>query len=739
MTDSALFLAVADAAVRGTLVLLAALAATGLMRRSSAAARHLVWLAALAALLLLPLARSFVPEWRVLPLPPVPVASAPDVAAASSPIDRSSGSAVLPVSAPPATAPAAAAVAAEGWWASVDWVRLALMVWAAGVLLFGVRLAYGVARIRWIERRATELTDDEWVTLTDGLARRLRLGRIVRLLREPAATVPMTWGVFHPIVLLPAESDQWEAERRRVVLAHELAHVGRWDAATQWIAHVALVVFWFNPLVWVAARRLREEREHACDDAVLAIGTRAADYADHLLDIVRKLGSSSGPGPALAMARRSQFEGRLLAILDNAVRRNGVSRTAGLATAAAALVCLLPLAALRPAPAGETLVATVALPSDPPLASTPGIETPGVATALRPTASEPSTTAPRVIGSAERRSTAAARQAPPPTTPVVKAGGSDADAAAVLREAIGRGDPGLYAEIIRAAEDIKSASARRMVLTGLLEKSDLSAANIAAIVAATRTMDSDLEKRIVLTSVVEHRAFRASPSLPPAMAPALASFSSALEQRIVMTGIWHARRWDAPSLAALFRVVASVDSDLERRIILTGAAARQTVQGSAREAYLAAARAIGSEMERGLALNALASSSSTRSTPPRTETAERAPTTSRNARTETRRTGEAQWDSDFEIEGLRNGKPCYVELHASKVIFGTARSDIRRILPGGRLHLERRYDGHVHIVRGVPGEGGRPVFTYTVDGQRRPFEDEGRAWMNAFIQEYTGA
>ncbi|HEY7767086.1 M56 family metallopeptidase [Longimicrobium sp.] len=736
MTDSALFLAVADAAVRGTLVLLAALAATGLMRRSSASARHLVWLAALAALLLLPLARSFVPEWRVLPLPTAPLASSPDVASAPASIDRPSEIASS-ASAPASTAPAV--VPAERWWVSMDWIRLALMVWAAGVLLFGLRLAYGVARIRWIERRATELTDDEWVTLTDGLARRLRLGRIVRLLREPAATVPMTWGVFHPVVLLPAESDQWESERRRVVLAHELAHVGRWDAATQWIAHVALVVFWFNPLVWVAARKLREEREHACDDAVLAIGTRAADYADHLLDIVRKLGSSNGPTPALAMARRSQFEGRLLAILDNAVRRNGVSRTAGLATAAAALVCMLPLAALRPAPAAEVPVTIVALPVDEPLASkssiaTPGIETPAVATVLRPEkASEPSTIAPRVIENVERLSAPAAEPKAPAGAPVVKAGSSDGDAAAVLREAIGRADPGLYAEIIRAAEDIKSASARRLVLTGLLEKSDLSAANIAAIVAATRTMDSDLEKRIVLAAVTEHRTFRASASLPPAMASALESFSSSLEQRIVMTGLWEARRWDTPSLAAIFRVVPDVDSDLERRIILTGAAARQTVQGSAREAYLAAARSIESEMERGLALNALTSGSTTAATTssrPRSGSGTSAP---RGA------SGEAQWDSDIELDGMRNGKPCYVELHASKVIFGTARSDIRRILPGGRLHLERRYDGHVHIVRGVPGEGGRPVFTYTVDGRQRPFETEGRAWMNAFIREYTGA
>jgi beta-lactamase regulating signal transducer with metallopeptidase domain len=735
MTDSALFLAVADAAVRGTLVLLAALAATGLMRRSSASARHLVWLAALAALLLLPLARSFVPEWRVLPLPAAPVASAPDVAPAPSPIDHPS-EITSSASAPASAAPAVAAVPAQRWWVSMDWIRLALMVWAAGVLLFGLRLAYGVARIRWIERRATELTDDEWVTLTDGLARRLRLGRIVRLLREPAATVPMTWGVFHPVVLLPAESDQWDAGRRRVVLAHELAHVGRWDAATQWIAHIALVVFWFNPLVWVAARKLREEREHACDDAVLAIGTRAADYADHLLDIVRKLGSSSGPSPALAMARRSQFEGRLLAILDNAVRRNGVSRTAGLATAAAALVCLLPLAALRPAPAGEAPTAAVALPPVEPLVSKQSPETPGVAAALRPErASEPSAIKPRVV-EIQRPSAPATGPAAPAGAPVVKAGSSDGDAAAVLREAIGRSDPGLYAEIIRAAEDIKSASARRMVLTGLLAKSDLSAANIAGIVAATRTMDSDLEKRVVLTGVVEHRAFRASASLPPAMAPALASFSSALEQRVVITGIWEARRWDTPSLVAIFRVVAGVDSDLERRTILTGAAARQTVQGSARDAYLAAARAIDSEMERSLALSALTAASSTRAAP----TASR-PSTGSQPRSGTVASarGEAQWDSEVEIDGLRNGKPCHVELHASKVIFGTARSDIRRILPGGRLHLERRYDGHVHTVRGVPGEGGRPVFTYTVDGQQRPFETEGRAWMNAFIQEYTGA
>ncbi|MBW3572241.1 MAG: M56 family metallopeptidase, partial [Gemmatimonadetes bacterium] len=350
LLDSALPAALLDAAVRGTLILLVALGAAALMRRTSASARHLVWLAALAALLLLPFARGLVPEWRVLPVPALVVApSAADAApvSAAATIDAAAPADVAGASA--AAAPVVEPAAPQPFRMPADWKTLALLAWAAGAALFALRLVYGVARVRWIERRATELTDDEWVRLTDGLSRRLRLGRIVRLLREPAATVPMTWGIFHPVILLPGEADGWADERRRVVLAHELAHVRRWDALTQWIAHLALVVYWFNPLVWMAVRKLREEREHACDDAVLEIGTAPADYADHLLTIVRSLGSARGPAHALAMARRSQFEGRLLAILDNAVRRNGVSRAAALATAAAALACVVPLAAMRPA------------------------------------------------------------------------------------------------------------------------------------------------------------------------------------------------------------------------------------------------------------------------------------------------------------------------------------------------------------------------------------------------------
>ena len=119
----------------------------------------------------------------------------------------------------------------------------------------------------------------------------------------------MTWGVVYPTVLLPADADHWTPERQTIVLLHELAHVKRHDALTQLFARVVASIFWFNPLVWLAARKMRVEREHACDDFVLTGGARATDYAYDLLQIARSLGGGSKFHrlAVTAMARHSEL------------------------------------------------------------------------------------------------------------------------------------------------------------------------------------------------------------------------------------------------------------------------------------------------------------------------------------------------------------------------------------------------------------------------------------------------
>jgi TonB family protein len=160
--------------------------------------------------------------------------------------------------------------------------------------------------------------------------------------------MPMTWGVFRPVVLLPAEAAAWPAERLRVVLLHELAHVARQDWLTLAMAEVAVALYWFHPLAWWAAARMRCERERACDDRVLAAGVAASGYAADLLEVARGVGGAKDNLLAApAMARASNLESRLRAILDPKIRRRVVSAKAAAIGSATAMLALLPLASLH--------------------------------------------------------------------------------------------------------------------------------------------------------------------------------------------------------------------------------------------------------------------------------------------------------------------------------------------------------------------------------------------------------
>ncbi|MCA9181995.1 MAG: M56 family metallopeptidase, partial [Planctomycetales bacterium] len=153
-----------------------------------------------------------------------------------------------------------------------------------------------------------------------------------------------------PVVVLPALWREWLEESRRLVLLHELAHVKRLDVVHQTVARLACGLFWFHPLVWYALRRLRIERELACDDCVLMAGEQPSKYAQQLLDIARRYRTLALP-PAVAMAQRSGLEQRIAALLDRARSHLPVGRRAARviligSVAAAALLAIIRLDAI---------------------------------------------------------------------------------------------------------------------------------------------------------------------------------------------------------------------------------------------------------------------------------------------------------------------------------------------------------------------------------------------------------
>jgi beta-lactamase regulating signal transducer with metallopeptidase domain len=342
--------------LKATLLLALAGGAGLALRRASAASRHLVWTLAVAGLLALPLFSLLLPAWRV----PLEVELVPTV---ESPLPLVEEPPAAPVSA--FQAPALPAAGAEDAPPAVSaapghedapfaWGRWLFAAWALGAALLLLRLVAGWWGVRRLAARAEPVTDAAWARLLKDLSWMLDVDRPLTLLRSPEASMPMTWGTRRPVVLLPAEADGWSPGRRRVVLLHELAHVARRDCLTQMLADVACALYWVHPLAWHAARRLRVERERACDDRVLGVGARASEYAGHLLEVARAFRPAGVlSAAAIAMARPSQLEGRLLAVLDSARSRRVPGRRALTLGAAATALLLLPLSALEVGEARE--------------------------------------------------------------------------------------------------------------------------------------------------------------------------------------------------------------------------------------------------------------------------------------------------------------------------------------------------------------------------------------------------
>jgi len=321
----------ASAAIKSTVILAAAWLAAKCLRRRAAATRHLVWMVALAAIVAVLVLSVALPVWH-LPLAVPGVTFHITASGLATPADLPASS-QAPAHAPP--------LASHRAW-QPDWALGLLLVWAAGaafLLLRTLAAAFALSRLR---------PASDWKISADAVARAMGVEKSPRVRQSAPGTMPMAFGIFRPAVCLPGDAASWTEERRRMVLLHELAHIRRGDTLWHALARVALSLYWWNPLVWAAWRECVKEAERAADDLVLAAGARASDYASLLLDVAREFTALSAGAPAaLAMARPSQLEGRLLAILNTHANRQPHRRLAAVAVATLAAFLVVPLAAVR--------------------------------------------------------------------------------------------------------------------------------------------------------------------------------------------------------------------------------------------------------------------------------------------------------------------------------------------------------------------------------------------------------
>src|SRR5688572_1505410 len=284
--------------VKATAVLAVAVVAYLLaVRRASAAARHLLWTLVIVGLLALPVLVAVIPDWARVQMSPVAAVEPGPMA----PVARFAADLM-----PDAVTSATGSVTASSSAQPITWLNAAAVGYVLGIAVLLIRLAAQRWSIARLTRRAPAVTDAVWSALVADGARQLGIRRAVTVCRSLEHPMPMVLGTRRPSILIPAEADEWSSDRRRAVVLHELAHVARHDCLIQTLAAIATAIYWVHPGVWWAARRLRIEREHACDDRVLRAGAHAHDYAGHLLEIAYALRSDVAPALAVTMAAPHQ-------------------------------------------------------------------------------------------------------------------------------------------------------------------------------------------------------------------------------------------------------------------------------------------------------------------------------------------------------------------------------------------------------------------------------------------------
>jgi uncharacterized protein (TIGR03435 family) len=300
-----------------------------LLRRNQAQVRYGLWLAAslkfLIPLSLLIELGGFLPKPQRVSMPPqMTMYSAINLA----------GQPFSEIAMPPVTSSAHAASLKERF---AVWLPVVLAaVWLCGVVTV---LLVWYARWRQVSatlRRAVPVEEGREVEILRRLESGAKARTRIALLRSQELMEPGIFGIFRPVLLWPERlSERLEDEHIQAILAHERMHVQRYDNLTAAVHMAVEAAFWFHPIVWWVEARMVEERERACDEAVVQLSGRPETYAESLLKVCRFCVES--PLTCVSSVTGSELNQRIARILSGQdVRKLDLRRKALLA-----LACML--------------------------------------------------------------------------------------------------------------------------------------------------------------------------------------------------------------------------------------------------------------------------------------------------------------------------------------------------------------------------------------------------------------
>ena len=340
-----------DLIVKLALIQAVALSLVWFLRRTSAAVKHLILSIAAISVLVLPAASLLIPQWNtgLLSYAGSPGVTISSVSPAEEPLEytREDGTTETEAGTDERAAGTPADQSPAVQQGSIRPSGILVTIWivgAAGVLAW---LAVGVIYATWLGAQARNIEEGPLKELFAEVAKRTGLKRHVALLESDTVRVPAVHGFLRQKFILPAQAKEWPSDRLEAIFIHELAHIGRYDNLIQFLAKLTLCIYWFNPLVWIIERKLFLARECACDDLVIGKYVKAPDYAEHLMDASVELGTRPSPiWATAAMAEGTAFKDRILSILNPNISRSTPRSLHALTIVIAAIVFLLPIAAL---------------------------------------------------------------------------------------------------------------------------------------------------------------------------------------------------------------------------------------------------------------------------------------------------------------------------------------------------------------------------------------------------------